>query len=114
MTTCWALAPTPVRFPIIETEPVDVLFTQNLLVPLAGLVRFPVMDNTDGDAALSDSRVSLEPVRFALILRPELLTANPPFAAADVPPPTKDAVIAAFVIRATSTFWSIVTVKLLE
>jgi hypothetical protein len=41
-------------------------------------------------------------------------TVNPPPAAADVPPPTNDAVIAAFVMRATFTFWSMVTVKLLE
>ncbi|NDG63341.1 MAG: hypothetical protein EBY29_07715 [Planctomycetes bacterium] len=39
---------------------------------------------------------------------------NPPPAAADVPPPTKVAVILEFVISATSVFWSMVTVKLLE
>jgi hypothetical protein len=39
---------------------------------------------------------------------------KPPNAAAEVPPPTNDAVIAAFVSRATLIFWSMVTVNPLE
>jgi len=50
---------------------------------------------------------------FAVIVYPELITEKPPPTAALVPPPTNDAVIVAFVISATSTFWSMVTVKLL-
>jgi hypothetical protein len=52
-------------------------------------------------------------VKFAVMLLLFERVMLPP-AAAEVPPPTKDAVIEAFVIRATSTVWSTVTVKLLE
>lgn len=46
-------------------------------------------------------------------VNPPAATLKPPPTVADVPPPTNDAVIAALVMRATSTFWSMVTVKLL-
>jgi hypothetical protein len=44
----------------------------------------------------------------------ELLTLKTPPIAALIPPPTNVAVIAAFVMSATFTSWSMVTVKLLE
>jgi hypothetical protein len=53
------------------------------------------------------------PLMFAKIESPLDATENPPPIAADVPPPTNDAVTDPFVISATSTFWSMVTVKLL-
>jgi hypothetical protein len=51
---------------------------------------------------------------FAKIESPLDATENAPPVAADVPPPTNDAVTDPFVISATSTFWSMVIVKLLE
>jgi hypothetical protein len=74
----------------------------------------PVIVKVAGDAALNVKGVAVDPVMFPVIAKPEALTVNPPPAAADVPPPTNDAVMAAFVMSATFTLVSIVTVKLLE
>jgi hypothetical protein len=74
------------------------------------------MDRVDGEVALKFSALELTApaVMFAKIEMPLTATVKPPPAAADVPPPTNEAVTEAFVRRATLTFWSIVTVKLLE
>ena len=58
--------------------------------------------------------VLFTPLMFAKIESPLDATEKPPPIAADVPPPTNDAVTDPFVSRATLTFWSMVIVKLLE
>lgn len=68
-----------------------------------------------GDAAeIFTMFAALPDILADVMLKPPCVIENDPPSAADVPPPTNVAVTAALVMIATFTFWSIVTVKLLE
>lgn len=114
------IAPEEVKFPVMGTifpltERAPLLtITANAAILAFAAVTFPF--NVLFPPLLKKSAVAVlvvDEVTFEEIVNPAFAV-NPPPAAAEVPPPTNDAVIAAFVSRATLTFWSMVTVKLLE
>ena len=109
------LVPFPFNtFPLIVTFPNPVTATDpyvvdSLPVMLPLIVTFPL--------AFEQSRARvvalLKELKFDVMVNSGKLATKPPPADA-VPPPTKVPALDAFVMRATFTFWSMVTVKLLE
>ena len=102
--------------PLIDISPTPLFdIVAKLVVLLSDIFKQFIEMFPDEEDVNSVAFEVVEPAKFVAFIKYDPPDAvNTPPATADVPPPTNDAVMAAFVMRATSTFVSMVTVKLLE